>query len=87
MIRNVLQLIGHVWALILELTILSIPRGPRLVLTTSATATQKCCWSRGYSLLTSGGDDICGSDVLGLFRIETASLVNFGLNFTHLNLD
>ena len=38
-------------------------------------------------MLTSGGDDVGGPDVFGLLGIETAGLVNFGLHFTHLNLD
>lgn len=47
------------------LTILSIPRGPRLVLTTSATA--KICVRKKMSLTFCGNDVSC-SDVSSLFR-------------------
>lgn len=47
-----------------QLTILSIPRGPRLVRTTSATAKQG---QEKEIKLTFGGNDISGSDVFGLF--------------------
>jgi hypothetical protein len=54
-----------------KLTILSIPRGPKLVRTTSATAVKELetMW-----LVTSGGDDVGGADVLGLFRVESSGL-------------
>ena len=63
-----------------KLTILSIPRGPREVRTTSATAEGKL--DMGW-LVTSGGDDVGGADVLALFRVEVGGLRLTCL--THLN--
>ena len=49
------------------LTILSIPRGPRLVRTTSATAKQG---RKKEIKLTFGGNNISCSDVFGLLGLE-----------------
>jgi len=73
-----------------RLTILSIPLGPRDVLTTSATAASKHkvkIWSRltDKRLVTFGSDDVGKTDVFGLFRAESGSLVV--VVGCHLNLE
>ena len=50
-----------------RLTILSIPRGPRLVRTTSATAYKG---HKKEMKLTFGGDNVGGSDVFGFLGLE-----------------
>jgi hypothetical protein len=66
----------------LRLTILSIPLGPREVRTTSATAIKRLVRLRiqGLMGLTLGGDDVGGSDVLGLLRLEFTG----GLTCAHI---
>jgi len=64
-----------------RLTILSIPLGPRDVLTTSATAKSKykvkiwACLTH-IRLVTFSGNDVGKTDVFGLFRTESGSLVS-----------
>jgi hypothetical protein len=64
------------------LTILSIPRGPRLVRTTSATADGRLIIK---IFVTFGGNDVGRPDVLGLFGFERSTLILAGLDCTHLN--
>jgi hypothetical protein len=63
------------------LTILSIPLGPKDVLTTSATAINRKNQIRHahrnvFKLLTLGSDDVGGADILGLLRLKLTGSVS-----------
>lgn len=66
------------------LTILSMPRGPKLVLTTSATA-KNVVKFESKSWITFCCNDVGGSNVSGLFGMDFCALILAGEYSAHLN--